>query len=281
MSASDAKRIKFLTYNVWSNQHVAVYRRMQSVSDLIASHAPDVIFLQKIFRGSPWWGLYVQVAVPDSDAVLVVVLPTTMEHQYPLPPAAPAGLFSAFLDWKRSATNPYGADGRPRLHPVFCDHRLHVAMCRLPEPTRSDIRSVARLDKAHDYLRHFASCSSHNAVLAGDMNWDEDLDGPFPIAAGSGWVDAWRELRGDDGAGGWTYDSVANPMLRGFKPGGRRMRPDRFLCKLRDFSLDSTEMVGTEAIPGVTYYDEKGGVLLPVLPSHRIGLLLTISPKQA
>lgn len=110
------------------------------------------------------------------------------------------------------------------------------------------------------------------------MNWDDDLDGPFPIPAGSGWVDAWCELRGDDGAGGWTYNSVANPMLRAFKPG--RTRPDRFLCKLRDFDLDSIEMVGTEAIPGVTYDDGSGDVL-PVLPSHRFGLLLTISPKQA
>ena len=67
-------------------------------------------------------------------------------------------------------------------------------------------------------------------------------------------------------------------MLRGFKQG--QTRPDMFLCKLRDFDLDSIEMVGTEAIRGVTYYDDNGD-LLPVLPSHRFGLLLTIYPKQA
>jgi len=36
--------------------------------------------------------------------------------------------------------------------------------------------------------------------------------------------------------------------------------------------------VGTEPIPGVTRFDDKGGVV-PVLPSHHFGLLLTISPK--
>jgi hypothetical protein len=33
-------------YNIWSNEHVAVYRRMQAISDLIARHDPDIIFLQ-------------------------------------------------------------------------------------------------------------------------------------------------------------------------------------------------------------------------------------------
>uniref|UniRef100_M8BD54 Uncharacterized protein n=1 Tax=Aegilops tauschii TaxID=37682 RepID=M8BD54_AEGTA len=121
-----------------------------------------------------------------------------------------------------------------------CEHRLHAATCRFPGPTQSDIRSVDRIGRAHEYFRHFANCSDHNAVLAGDMSLDDALDGPFPIPAGSGWVDAWCELRASDVAG-WTYDSVANPMLRGFKPG--LTRPDRFLCKLRDFDLYSIEMI--------------------------------------
>jgi tyrosyl-DNA phosphodiesterase 2 len=90
-------------------------------------------------------------------------------------------------------------------------------------------------------------------------------------------VDPWCELRGGDDAGGWTYDVVANPMLRGRKP--ERKRPDRFLCYLKDFTLDSIEIIGVDAIPGVTYTDDKGGVV-PVLPSHQFGLVLTISPKK-
>ncbi|KAF7067070.1 hypothetical protein CFC21_072993 [Triticum aestivum] len=291
MSTSDVK-IKLLTYNVWSNEHVAVYRRMQSISDLIASHDPDIIFLQEvtcyikdIIRRSPWWRQYREFTRPAPGLILLTKLhKVDPRHIDPgpawlRPPPTPEGFLSAFLDSERGSTDTNGVEHDCRLYLVCCDHRLHVATCS-PEPTQSAIRSVDRINRAHEYLGHFGKCSisDHNVVLAGDMNWDDDLDGPFPIPVGSGWVDAWCELRGGDGAGGWTYDSVANPMLRGFKPG--RTRPDRFLCKLRDFDLDSIRMVGTEAIPGVTYYDDKGDVL-PVLPSHRFGLLLTISPKQA
>jgi len=41
--------------------------------------------------------------------------------------------------------------------------------------------------------------------------------------------------------------------------------------------MDSIQMVGTDAIPGVTHCDK--GNVLPILPSNRFGLLLTISPK--
>jgi hypothetical protein len=34
------------TYNVWSCEHVAVYRRIQSICEIIEHHVPDVIFLQ-------------------------------------------------------------------------------------------------------------------------------------------------------------------------------------------------------------------------------------------
>nr|CAB3454426.1 unnamed protein product [Digitaria exilis] len=123
-----------------------------------------------------------------------------------------------------------------------------------------------------------------NVVLGGDFGWDDDLDGPLRLGDG-GWVDAWRELRGggddeEDNTGGWTYDAVANPMVRclDYLPVERR-RPDRFICKLRDFTLRSIEMVGEERIPGVTRFGD-GGKVLPVLPSHHYGLLLTISPKH-
>jgi hypothetical protein len=38
--------IKFLTYNVWSCEHVAVYRRIRAICEIIERHDPDVIFLQ-------------------------------------------------------------------------------------------------------------------------------------------------------------------------------------------------------------------------------------------
>lgn len=46
MSSLAKTKIKFMTYNVWSCEHVAVYRRIQAISELIWRHEPDVIFLQ-------------------------------------------------------------------------------------------------------------------------------------------------------------------------------------------------------------------------------------------
>nr|TKW34930.1 hypothetical protein SEVIR_2G339200v2 [Setaria viridis] len=206
--------IKFLTYNVWSCEHVAVYRRIRAICEIIERHDPDVIFLQT-------------------------------------------------------------------------HHRLRAATCSLACPNPSDIGSVHRRARAGAFLEHFDAVHHQpyersfvldgNVVLGGDLGWDDDLDGPLRLGD-EGWVDAWRELRGgdEDTGGGWTYDAVANPMLRGLNLPAERRRPDRFICKLRDFKLGSIEMVGVEPIPGVTRFDDKGNVL-PVLPSHHFGLLLTIS----
>lgn len=42
--------IKFLTYNVWSSEHVAVYRRIRAICEFVERHDPDDIFLQVIRR---------------------------------------------------------------------------------------------------------------------------------------------------------------------------------------------------------------------------------------
>ena len=45
-SSSSRSQIKFLTYNVWSCEHVAVYRRIRAICEVIERHDPDVVFLQ-------------------------------------------------------------------------------------------------------------------------------------------------------------------------------------------------------------------------------------------
>ncbi|KAK3125117.1 hypothetical protein QOZ80_7BG0600270 [Eleusine coracana subsp. coracana] len=128
-------------------------------------------------------------------------------------------------------------------------------------PTSSEIGSVHRRERAAAFLEHFNALNQKlsgrrisSFVLGGDFGWDDDLDGPLRLP------DAWLELRGDgdgDGDGKWTYDVVANRMLRGLTKPGRR-KADRFICKLKDFTLVSIEMVGVEPIPGVTRFDDEG-----------------------
>ncbi|KAJ1291056.1 hypothetical protein BS78_02G290400 [Paspalum vaginatum] len=233
-SVTTGRSIKFVTYNVWSCEHVAVYRRIRAICEIIERHDPDVIFLQGIAR-PPW-------------------------------------------------------ETKHRWH-----HRLRAATCSLAGPMPSDTGSVRRRARASAFLKYFDAVHQfdvavhphphgtsggagldENGVLGGDLDWLLRLGGH-----GDGWVDAWLVLRGGGGGGGgWTYDAVANPMVRGLKDMAKeRRRSDRFVCKLKDFELDSIQMLGVEPIPGVTRFDDDGNAV-PVLPSHHFGLLLTISPKH-
>ncbi|RWV88398.1 hypothetical protein GW17_00049515, partial [Ensete ventricosum] len=145
-----------------------------------------------------------------------------------------------------------------------------------PAPPRWDqMYSKERVAQANEAINLLKD--SPNAIFAGDMNWDDRLDGAFPLP--DGWIDAWLELR--PGENGWTYDTKANQMLSGNRTLQKRL--DRFMCNLHDFKVDGIEMIGVEAIPGLSYCKEKKvrkvfqKLVLPVLPSDHYGLLLTIS----
>ncbi|CAN6175539.1 unnamed protein product [Urochloa humidicola] len=312
-----ASRMKFLTYNVWSCEHVAVYRRIQAICEIIERHDPDVIFLQEVtdyiyslFQEAPWWGNYSEFSSkekkrstlwsPNSNPFCLVLSKLEVN----------AVVLPAYGGSRRTGSSPsmspYSPPSPPRFprageipsdllsawvyEKVLWPHRLRAATCFLAGPTPSDIGCVHRRATVGAFLEHFDAVHrpyersfvlDGNVVLGGDLGWDDDLDGPLRLGD-NGWVDAWRELRGgndDAGDGGWTYDAVANPMLIGLGLPAERRRPDRFICKLRDFTLGSIEMVGVEPIPGVLRFDDKGNVL-PVLPSHHFGLLLTICPKH-
>uniref|UniRef100_A0A0E0D1N1 Endonuclease/exonuclease/phosphatase domain-containing protein n=1 Tax=Oryza meridionalis TaxID=40149 RepID=A0A0E0D1N1_9ORYZ len=292
---SSNEKIKFMTYNVWSNEHVAVYRRIQAISDLISRHEPHVIFLQEvteyicsIFEEDHWWTQYKKFSSKDKNLGSSCWSSTTQESHFCLllsklnagayecqslwspPPraaATPPGLLSAMVYKPFPPEHPHVEFGPA--------HRVCAATCRLVPPTPTDVGAAERRASAALFLEHFDVHGHGDVVLGGDFSWDEDLDGPLRL--GPGWVDAWEELRGG-GGGGWTYDVAANPMLKGWRKPEMRKRPDRFLCMLRDFKLDRVEMVGVEPIPGVTHCDDTGNVL-PVLPSHHFGLLLTIAPQ--
>ena len=119
-----------------------------------------------------------------------------------------------------------------------------------------------------------------NAIFCGDMNWDDKVDGPFPLP--NGWVDAWVELK--PGENGWTYDTEANDMLSGNR--NQQKRLDRFMCKLVDFKIKDIEMIGQKVIPGVFYHKDKivGKEFQKqeraVLPSDHFGLVLTVCHRN-
>ncbi|XP_048552816.1 uncharacterized protein LOC125533074 [Triticum urartu] len=145
-----------------------------------------------------------------------------------------------------------------------------------------------RVAQAKESLMLLGGRGSRNAIFCGDMNWDDKIDGAFPLS--EGWVDAWAELK--PGEDGWTYDTEANAMLS--KASKKlQLRLDRFVCKLPDFKVQGIEMVGREPIPGVScvkvdvirWKSKKKAYWMrrertkPVLPSNHFGLVLTITPQ--
>jgi tyrosyl-DNA phosphodiesterase 2 len=77
---------------------------------------------------------------------------------------------------------------------------------------------------------------------------------------------------------GYTYDGRSNPMLGPYN--SLQARLDRVLARVRDWQVKTIEMVGKDAIPGVTYTRnyKRGPKELPVLPSDHFGLYVTLDP---
>lgn len=147
-----------------------------------------------------------------------------------------------------------------------------------PAPPKWDqMYSKERVEQANEALNLLKK--HPNVVFGGDMNWDDKLDGQYPLQ--DGWIDAWSELRPNES--GWTYDTKSNEMLTGNRTLQKRL--DRFICCFRDHKISNIDMIGMDAIPGVSYNKEKKvrkeikQLVLPVLPSDHYGLLLTISSK--
>lgn len=88
-------------------------------------------------------------------------------------------------------------------------------------------------------------------------------------------VDAWDKLHPRDP--GYTYDGKANFMLG--PRNNLRGRLDRVFCKASTLQLKSIQMVGLQALPGVTYLKDmkQGPIRLSVLPSDHFGLLASWS----
>ncbi|KAL1537315.1 glucan endo-1,3-beta-D-glucosidase [Salvia divinorum] len=273
--SSESKTWKLLSYNVWFREDLEMHKRMRAIGSLVELHSPDVMCFQEvtpnlyeIFQKSGWWKGY-RCSIPD-------------ENSFPGPYFC---MQLSKLPVKSYSTKPFhnSVMGRelclaevevlPGTTMVVATSHLE-SPCPSP-PTWNQMFSKERVVQANEAVR---SLGKHeNVIFCGDMNWDDKLDGAFPLAGG--WVDAWTEMR--PGEDGWTYDTKSNKMLAGNRSLQKRL--DRFVCKLEGLKIRSIEMIGRDAIAGASYVKEKkvkGQVKelsLPVLPSDHYGLLLTIS----
>nr|GMD11380.1 tyrosyl-DNA phosphodiesterase 2 isoform X2 [Ipomoea batatas] len=270
----DPKILKILTYNVWFREDLEMHKRMEAIGDLIELHSPDIICFQEvipeiydIFQRSRWWKVYRCSVSSDMEFT--------------------GGYFCmqlTKLSVKSFSSKPFDNSimGRKLCSAeieVAKDLRLVVATSHLespcPAPPKWDqMFSKERVDQAKAAIKVLEQ--NPNIIFCGDMNWDDKLDGPFPLP--EGWIDVWTELR--PGEIGYTYDTKTNKMLTGNRTLQKRL--DRFICSLRDFKISKIEMIGKDPIPGLSYCKEKKvrnevkKLTLPVLPSDHYGLLLEI-----
>merc|ERR1712130_990047 len=80
----------------------------------------------------------------------------------------------------------------------------------------------------------------------------KENDGDMATHLRSHWIDSWKQLHPNDQ--GYTYDAKQNGMLLGYL----RNRLDRILFKDNgNLQLRSCEIIGTEAIPKLTYVKQR------------------------
>lgn len=276
-SGNDTVKLKILSYNVcfWD---LELEERMNALGRLIQLHSPDVICLQEvtsdiytIFCQSKWWDAYkCSVSIHETRGrsyfcIQLSRLPVNSFSRWPFRNSRMGRELCIANIEVSSGTKP-----------------LIIATSHLESPTPApptfdQMNSETRVAQAKEALNHLQR--HPNVIFCGDMNWDESTDGSFPLF--EGWLDAWTDLRGREN--GWTYDTKSNQMLSANRPLQKRL--DRFICKMKDFSFGGISMIGTEAIPGVTYLKEKRvrnrmqTLELPVYASDHYGLLLEIRSK--
>jgi tyrosyl-DNA phosphodiesterase 2 len=219
--------------------------------------------IEAILRAAPWWRGY--------DAS---------------PPPRGGGPYYTLLLLKRGLSTPPGFDRKGfenscQGRDILCGLlnlgsgiRLMAATSHLESYLSAEqTSSTERVAQMHEALAGLESTRQPNAIFVGDTNWDDVMDGDLSAQLPPRWADAWRALR--PGEPGFTYDAVANGMLMG----RLQKRLDRVVFKLTDYEAAGVRMVGTRALPGVTYakqFHNGGSKQLPVLPSDHFGLLFTM-----
>lgn len=271
------KTLKILSYNVWFREDLEMRQRMNALGGLIEMHSPDIICLQEvtpdiydIFQQSSWWKLYkcsVSNEMAFTRGYFCMQLSKMAVNLFSCKPFR-----NSIMGRELCVAEVVSREDKPL---VIATSHLE-SPCPGP-PKWDQMYSKERVDQAKEAINLLKQ--HKNVIFCGDMNWDDKLDGPVPMP--DGWVDAWTELR--PGELGFTYDTKSNKMLSGNRTLQKRL--DRFLCSFQDFKLYRIEMIGMEAIPGLSYCKEKKvkgeikKLMLPVLPSDHYGLLLTICPS--
>ncbi|XP_044460520.1 uncharacterized protein LOC123192137 [Mangifera indica] len=235
-SGAVKRSLKILSYNVGFREDVTMQKKIEAIGGLIQQHSPDLICFQEVtndaynmLRKSSWWKVYrcaISGEKVDSRQFFCIELSKLQVKSFNC------------KNFRNSTTR------RKLCIAEFKDEEgklLVVATNHLERPclhrsTQNQMLRRERVDQAREAINHLER--NQNVILCGDLNWDDKLDGQFPLP--EGWVDAWKELR--PGENGWMHELSVNDIVQ--------QRQDRFICNLRDFKISRIDMIGIlEAIP--------------------------------
>ena len=306
-TANDEEEVRILSYNIWFDNQAAQMARTEYLGRVIESCDPDVLCLQEVtlpilfvLQGQAWFEKYSLCAQPSEMelqcgyfCVVMVkkketVRKTRIEKDGNIArddekceTSTELGGF-AQGSWKAHKSTfassimgrnlQYAYDlGFPRL----CVATSHLESWIMENP---QLMAEKRKQQLKQSLEHLGG-RFEDVIFIGDMNWNDSKDGLCPIE--QPWEDAWMKLRPE--SDGYSYDAKRNTMLRG----NLYARFDRAFAKLKNFELQSIQMVGTNPeVNGQTYekpYIEKGEqkkIKVDVLPSDHYGLLLILKKKS-
>ncbi|XBI96260.1 hypothetical protein VPH35_032572 [Triticum aestivum] len=279
------KQIKFMTYNVWSRDDIAVYRRMEDIGGCVKKHQPDVIFFQeftpyilRIFQSFSWWKEYhcspisLEERKGKSFCIMLSKVPMENHARWKFTTTATC---KSYLE--ADISPGLGLGSATTMKPI----RIATTQLEPPCPPES-VRCMERYTQAEHSVA--ALSSAENVVFGGDMSWDDKMDLPFPLAAG--WVDASRELRSPSQYS-WTYDSFWAEKIGEFNgytaPASEmKKRSDRFVCKLQDYTPKAIELIEDKGL-GISYtkkYKTYNLEKVELMRSCHRGLVLTIVPNE-
>ncbi|KAI3941493.1 hypothetical protein MKW98_022500 [Papaver atlanticum] len=225
-------KLKVLSYNVWFNEDLELHKRMKALGDLIQLHTPDVICLQEVTPAI--YQIFQQSSCSVSYEMVNKPYFCMQLSKLPIKSFSCKPFSNSIMGRELCLTEiEVGGVGGGSKQLVIATSHLE-SPCPAP-PTWNQMFSKERVAQAKEAILILKG--SPNVILGGDMNWDDKLDGQFPLP--DGWVDAWSELKPGDN--GYTYDTKSNQMLSGNRTLQKRL--DRFMCNLQDFKICGIELI--------------------------------------
>jgi endonuclease/exonuclease/phosphatase family metal-dependent hydrolase len=275
-------RLCIATYNIWFGTTGYEEERMEAIIENLAPHTPHLIGIQEV--------------TPHLAQLLCPKLESLNYHTI----LQPFGSYVCGIALKvdtiiSSGFHPFGnskmgrgivwalaeQDGREVLFTT-----THLESFLGEENNGCSEREVQLEEMVEFCNRCMRERSTLDlAVISGDLNWDDERPRSqghnrplMSLLDSTKWTDTYREL--EPTGRGYTYDPVENPMLGG---DNIRRRFDRILVQKRvgKAEVDTVEMVGTEAIPGISYMTPRTRFRKPqrrlVAPSDHFGLVAKLT----